>query len=220
LGGLAVRIDDQDYAVSAFAGQMPVEICAMVQAGGVFWAERGKALEEHRGFLAVSATEPARGHGLVRAQAVALTRLAAALGMKLAVLGIVWPAAATAAAAERLARAPEQIQTGMWPADMWIGFKLFGIKRGNGELIGARSQGAAAYFGSEVEVVPFATKDQAEPLRILMNTVGHLMAHGPHLRDGQPMQVRGERAVRVSLSQGADGRPNPIRLLTVEAKSE
>lgn len=217
LEGLAVRIDDQDYAVSAFARKMPNEICSMVQTGGAFWAERNQALDRHCAFLAISAAEPARGHGLVRAQAVALTRLAAALAGMFPALGIVWPAAGSAVGAERLARAPEQIQTGIWPADIWIGFRLFGIKRGNGELIGARSQGAAAYFGSEVEVVPYVTNDQAEPLRILMNTVGHLMAHGPHLRDGQPMQVRGERAMRVSLSQRSDGRPNPIRLVTGEA---
>jgi hypothetical protein len=216
-GGLAVRIDGHDYAVSAFPRQMPAEICSMVQTGGAFWAEREKALESHRGFLAISAAEPARGHGLLRAQAVALTRLAAALAGMLPVLGVVWPAAGTAVAAERLAKAPEQIQAGIWPVDLWIGFQLFGVKRSGGNLIGARSRGAAAYFGSEIEVVPMAAKDQAEPLRILMNTAGHLMASGPHLRDGQQMQVRGERAMRVALALRNDGRPSPIRLVPDEA---
>lgn len=211
--GLAVRIDDQVYAVSAFPRQMPDEICTMVQSGAVFWAERGKALESHRGFLAMSAAVPARGHGLVRAQAVALTRLAAALAGMFATQGIVWPSAGTAVAAERLATALGQIQTGTWPVDIWIGFQLFGVKHSDGNLIGARSRGATPYFGSEIEVVPMKTADQAEPLRILMNTAGHLMAHGPHVRDGQPMQVRGERAMRVALTPRGDGRPSAIRLV-------
>lgn len=216
-GALAVRIDGHDHAVSDFARQMPVEICTMVRKGGVFWADREQALASHRGFLALSAAEPARGHGLVRAQAVALTRLAAALADILPVQGAVWPAAGSAVPAARLARIPEQIQSGTWPVDLWIGFQLLRAMRSGGNLIGARSRGAAAYFGSEIEVAPMATADRAEPLRILMNTAGHLMANGAHLRDGQTMQVRGERVMRVALTRSGDGPPGLIRLAPADA---
>jgi hypothetical protein len=217
--GLAIRIDGQDYAAVALPGQMPDEICAMAQAGGVFWAQRREALEAHRGFLALSAAEPARGHGLVRAQAVALTRLAAALASATPALGLVWPGAGTAVSADRLDKASGQIQIGVWPVDIWIGFELLGVTREGRRLIGARSRGGTAFFGSEVEVAPLATDDRVEPLRILMNMASHLMAHGPHIRDGQPIQLQGQRPMRVTLIPARDGRPAAIRLVPVDAAS-
>lgn len=217
--GLAVRIDNQDYVASALPGQMPDEICAMAMTGGVFWPERREALDAHRGFLALSAAEPARGHGLVRAQAVALTRLAAALARIAPALGLVWPSAGTAVSAARLEKVPTQILAGQWPVDIWIGFELRGLPREGQQLIGARSRGGIAYFGSEIEVGPLPTDDKIEPLRLLMNMASHLMAHGPHIRDGQPIQMPGQRPMRVALVAPRDGHPGAIRLVPDEGGS-
>ena len=77
----------------------------------------------------------------------------------------------------------------------------------------------SVYFGTEIEVMPLPVPDPSEPLRILMNTAGHLMAHGPHLRDGQPMQVQGLRPMRVAIIPPRDGRPGAIRLVPAAAET-
>lgn len=215
--GLVVEIDGNAYAVISEPGRMPDEICAMVRTGGIFWAEREQDLENHDGFLAISATEVAKGHGLVRAQAVALTRLAVAVARTVPALGLIWPGAGTAAPAERLETVLQQIQQDRWPVDIWIGFQLGGLVREGQQLIGARSRGGTAFFGSEIEIFPIPTTDKTRPLRILMQTAGHLMAHGVYLQNGQPVQFPGEPPMQVLLIPASDGRPGVIRLVPAQA---
>jgi hypothetical protein len=209
----AVEIDRQHFAVVAMPGKLPLEVDAAARQAGLLWPGRHAALDAHRGFIAISAAERASGHGLVRAQAVALTRLAAALAKLTPALAICWPTAASAIAPERLALAVAAIPAGIWPVDLWIGYTLIGADRGGAQLIGARTRGAVAYFGAEIEIAPMPVTDKVEPLRIILNLTGHMMAHGAHVRDRQPIQVLGERCLFVQRVPGGAGRPGLIRLV-------
>jgi len=184
--GLYVTIDRQGFAVVGSDGQIPEPAVAEVLQRSVFWRGRAEALARHRAMVAISAAEPATGHGLLRAQAAALTRLAAAIAADLPTLACCWPSAATAVPPQRLAAAAAEIQAGRWPVDLWIGFALthFGDAAGQ-RLTGARSRGAAGYFGAELDVFPFATDNAAEPMKIIVNITNHLMTNGAHLRPGQ-----------------------------------
>ena len=95
---------------------------------------------------------------------------------------------------------------------MLIGGDSDGTAPGD-RAIGARTHGAASYFDSEVELARFATANPAEPLQILMSIVSHLMAHGAHLSDGQPIQVMNGRCLRYQLHPPSDGKPGLIRLV-------
>jgi hypothetical protein len=217
-GGLAVTIDRQDFAAVSLPGQMPTPVCEAALRGGIFWNDRRQMIETHRGFIAISAAEPALGHGLTRAQAAALTRLAAALARTTPALGLCWPSAGTAVSPERLAQSLEQIHGGVWPVDMWIGYRMLVSDPTGDSLIGARTHGAVAYFGAEVELARFAAADPSEPLHILLNIVGYLMGHGAHLGDGQPIQVqpnqgRAGRRFRVQRHPASGARPGLIRLV-------
>jgi len=210
--GLAVRIDGRDYAAVAFGAQMPDDICAMALAGGTFWPDRHEAIASHGGFVALAADEPAKGHGLVRAQAVALTRMAAAVAGYAPALGVIWPAAGIAFPAARLGKAIDKIQHGAWPVDLWIGFELIATGMGAARRTGARSRGARIFFGAEIEIKPQPDTGPAEPLRMALNLAAHLMVHGPHLREGQTMQLGGGRPMRIALHPARDGRPAILRL--------
>jgi hypothetical protein len=211
-GGLAVSIDRQDFAAVALAGRLPQEVYDGAMQSPVGWRGRAEALAGERAFVAAAAAEPVSGHGLARAQAIALTRLAAALAETLPALAVVWEPSRIAAPPERLARLPELMLQERWPVEIWVGYRLLRASPDDRGSIGARSHGAATYFGSEIEVVPFPTDDPGEPLRIALGIVGHLMAHGSHIRDGQTIRTPKGRRARCSLHPGREGGPGVIRL--------
>jgi len=214
--GLVIRIDRQDFAAVVLEGRLPQQVHDAAMHAPVGWPGRAEALAGERAFVAVAAAEPVTGHGLARAQAVALSRLAAALAGTLPARALVWTAAGVAASTARFAHIPAEILQERWPVDVWIGFRLLGMQAEGGERFGALSHGAARFFGSEIEVVPYATTDRSEPLRLGLATAAHLMTHGSHLRDGQALQAKNTPRARCSLHPGPNGGPGVIRL-TVEA---
>jgi len=205
--GLVISIDRQDYAAVVLEGRLPQQVHDAALRAPVGWPGRSEALAGERAVIALAAEEPARGHGLARAQAVALTRLAAALAATLPARALVWLPTGVAVSTGRFARLPAEIQRERWPVEIWIGFRLLGTMAEGGERIGALSHGAARYFDREIEVVPFPTQDRSEPLRLALATAAHLMTHGSHLRDGQTLQAKNTRPARCSLHPGRDHLP-------------
>jgi hypothetical protein len=215
--GLQAIIDEQSFAISSEPGRLPEEILATIRNFGVFWPQCNQVLAEHGGYVSVSASKPAKGYGLARAQAIALTRLAVALARTTAALGMVWPASGIAVPIERLEAMLPQIQRDRWPVDIWIGLQLGrGIRNGQ-QMIGARSRGAADYFGAEIDVFPLPTSDKTRPLRILMPIIAHMMSSGARLQNGQPVQFPGEPPMQVVLLPGEDGNPALIRVVPAQA---
>jgi len=215
-GGLALWIDRQQFSVAALAGRLPQEVHDAATQSPIGWPGRAEALAAESVFIAAVAAEPVTGHGLARAQAIALTRLAATLAETLPALAMIWEPSGVAASPDRLASLLDLILQERWPVEIWIGYHLLRAGPDQPSFVGARSQGAAIYFGSEIEVVPFPTADRSEPLRIALATVSHLMAHGSHVRDGQLIETPGGRRVCGTLHSGRDGGPGAIRL-TAEA---
>lgn len=215
--GLMVELDDQPYIAVAEPGPLPPEVTQAIRNLGIFWPQCDQVLAGHGGFVAISATQPARGHGLVRAQAIALTRLAVALARSTKALGMVWPASGIAVPIERLEAMLPQIQGDRWPVDIWIGLQLGGGVRNGQQLIGARSRGAVDYFGAEIDIFPMPTTDKTRPLRILMPIVAHMMAAGSYLQNGQSVRFPGEPPMQVLMQPAQGSNPNLIRVVPAQA---
>ena len=214
--GLFVTIDRQDFAVIAEDCAIPDPALVEAIEHSGFWRNRRAVLAQHRAMIAISATERATGHGLLRAQAVALTRLAAAVATTAPALALCWVSAATVVPAVRLAQAIDEIKAERWPVDLWIGCIAQRTRDATKQrLAGARSRGAAGYFGAEIEIFPFATSDLSEPAKIILNTAGYLMAHGSHLRAGQVLQLPGGRRMGFDRLPATDGDPALIRLQSI-----
>lgn len=212
---LAITLDRHPLVATVLAETMPDEATEAL-GRSLFWPDAALALSRHAGFVALAAAEPARGLGLVRAQAVALTRAAAGLAEELPALGIYWHGAGAVVPPERLARAAAQFAQDRWPVDVWFGYRLHGTQLADGTYaLGVRTQGAAAYLGHEIEVPPFPSTDRGACLRILWNAVGYLMAAGDVLRDGQLVEVSGERRTRYRLTLAPGGRPGVAQLEVV-----
>lgn len=213
--GLRILIDRQEFAAVVLAGLIPQPLADAVQQSLLGWVAGKSALARHRAFVAVGAAERQRGHGLVRAQAVALTRLAASLAETVPALALIWTPSGATASPERLAAAPRELLTERWPLDVWIGYRMLRVQRGGAELIGSCSRGAADYFGSEIVTVPFRTADSMEPMKILLTAVRQLIDQGADLLNGQQITVPGARPVRCTRVQPGDGRPS-LLCLTAE----
>jgi len=170
----------------------------------------------HQAFLAIAGAEYQERHGLARAQSVALTRLLAAIVEVSPACGVYWSGAEVCVQPQRVAKAPGLITRGKWPVDMWIGYQMFGENDPENPVIGLQTRGAAAYLGFELEIPPFAVEDLKEPLRILYNAVGYLMNFGDVIRNGQLVEVEGERRTAYQLHLGADGQPGLARLTVVD----
>ena len=200
-----MSVDGHDFAVALFAGQMPLAEYSHAVEKSLFWQDAGAAVSQHRAFLAVTATGSEYAHGLVRAQAIALTRLAAALVEVLPASGVFWQVAGTLSPPERVARAPSEIDRGKWPVDIWIGWKMFGEDDPDQPVLGLVTRGADAFLGFELAVPPFAVTDKKEPLRILHAASAYLMNYGDVLRDGQKVEVIGERRTTYQLRMAPTG---------------
>jgi hypothetical protein len=211
-----MSVDGHEFGIALFDGKLPEPEAAFAQKKSVFWADAANEMAEHRAFLAIGAGEHQERHGLARAQSVALTRLIAAIVEVAPALGVYWRGAEVCAPPQRVARAPGLITQGKWPVDMWIGYQLFGQNDPESPMIGLQTRGAAAYLGFELEIPPFEVEDLKEPLRILYNAAGYLMNYGDVIRNGQLVEVVGERRTTYQLHLGADGEPGLARLTVVD----
>ncbi|MEM7507726.1 MAG: hypothetical protein AAF415_13370 [Pseudomonadota bacterium] len=215
---ILVSIDRQEFLVASMQGQIPEPEYSQAMRNSLFWPDAGAEMAQHTAFVAIAAVAPEDAHGLVRAQAVALTRLAAAVAEAAPSLGVYWRGAEGAVPPGRLLSAPSEIAAGKWPVDIWIGYVFYGQDTGQHPMIGVQTRGAEAYLGFEIEVPPItvASGDRKEPLRILFGAVGYLMAQGAQIRNGQQVQVAGERRTTWQLHTATGGGPGLAQLTAVE----
>ncbi|MEM9059914.1 MAG: hypothetical protein AAGD13_05585 [Pseudomonadota bacterium] len=206
------EIDRQVFGCGIYAGRIPDPELSVALNKSIFWKDAAESMASHSAFLAVSAASSANRHGLVRAQAVALTRLVAALAEVLPSSGILWHGSLICTSPQRIAAVPAEIAQGKWPADIWVGYQFLGTEDDERPFLGLQTRGAAKYLGFEMEVPPFFVDDRKEPLRILYNAVGYLMNYGDVIKDGQLVEVEGERRTRYQIHLGVNGEPGLARL--------
>lgn len=211
-----IRVDNQLFACAIYDGRLPEEEFAFALRKSIFWPDAAEAMASHHAFCVISGAELQERHGLIRAQAVALTRLAASLAEILPSCGVLWNGSLICSAPQRIAAAPAEIASGKWPVDVWIGYQFTGPVPGDAAVLGVRTRGAAQFLGFEIEVPPFPVGDRKEPVRILYNAVGYLMNYGNVIRDGQLVEVQGERRTEYRLHLGANGKPGLARLSVLE----
>lgn len=211
-----IDIDNQLFGAALFDGAMPAEEYAFAEQKSLFWQDAGIMMQGHGAFLAISADHVETVHGLARAQAVALTRLAAAFCEALPARGVYWRGADTLSAPSSIARAASSIRQGKWPVDVWIGWQMYGDDEADPMVLGLHTRGARDFLGFELEIPPFAVTDKKEPLRILHAASAYLMNFGDVIRDGQHVEVIGERRTDYTLHMGANGNPEVARLTVLE----
>jgi hypothetical protein len=220
LQAFRISVDGHDLVMALYAGPIPqIELNFAIKKS-LFWPDAGLEMNGHKGFLAIAGTDRQARHGLARAQSIALTRFLAALVEVVPAAGVYWRGGETCSPPKRLADAPMQIARGKWPVDVWIGYQLFrrdaSAELDAPEVIGMQTRGAAAYLGFELEIPPYPVAEAKEPLRILYNAAGYLMNYGDVIRDGQVVEVEGERRTSYQLHLGARGEPGLARLTVFE----
>ncbi len=220
LQAFRVSIDGQDFVMALFEGPIPqIELNFAIKKS-LFWPDAGLEMRPHNAFLVICAAERQERHGLARAQSTALTRFLAALVEVVPAIGVYWRGGETCSPPQRLADAPMQIKQGKWPVDVWIGYQLFRRDAiaavDEPQVVGMQTRGAAAYLGFELEIPPYEVTELKEPLRILYNAAGYLMNYGDVIRDGQVVEVEGERRTSYQLHLGARGEPGLARLTVFE----
>lgn len=210
---LIVEVDGQRFAVHAIGERIPETEYQEAVVGNLFWPEAADAMARHRARVAICGVERHLVHGLVRAQAVALTRLAAAIVEVTPASGVHWLGTKAMASPDRLQRATGELSRHLWPVDLWLGYVFYGTDRpGERPVVGVQTMGAADYLGFEIEVPPFEVVDKIEPIRILFGAVGYLMAYGDAIRDGTLVEVKGERRTHYKLHLGGGSRPGLAQL--------
>ena len=214
----AVRctVDGHEIVCAIYEGQMPGREYEDAARNSIFWLDADAHLGAHGAYLVMAAAEKETVLGLIRAQAIAMTRLAAALCETLPASGMYWTSGGVFSPPEAVTRATTSIAKGHWPVDVWIGWKVFADKRSNRRILGLRSRGAADFLGYELQMPPFEAADNKEPMRILINTTAHLIAHGNIIPDGNNVIVKGEREARYSVTMGQGGQPGIAELQVIE----
>ncbi len=205
---LIVVIDGHRFVVHATPERLPEQDYAQAVAGNLLWPDAGDAMAHHAASVAICATDREHGHGLLRTQAAALTRLAAAVSEGTKALGVHWHGTAAMASPARLVRAAGELGRGSWPVDLWLGYALTGGGRqGERPVVGARTVGAQSFFGVELEIPPYSAGEMIEPIRMLFGAAASLLASGEPVRDGMAVTVRGEdrRAFRLVLDREQAG---------------
>ena len=210
-------IDNQLFGAAMFDGPMPAEEYSFAEQKSLFWQDAGIMMEGHRAFLAISADHVETVHGLARAQAIALIRLAAGFCEALPARGVYWRGADTLSAPSSVSRGASAIRQGKWPVDVWIGWQMYGDDLSDPMVLGLHTRGAKDYLGFELDIPPFPVTDKKEPLRILHAASAYLMNFGDVIRDGQHVEVIGERRTDYKLHMGAEGNPNVARLTVLDS---
>lgn len=209
---MIVQVDQHMFACAMFTGRIPDPEYSFSLHKSIFWPDAAESMAQHQAYCVISACDSESRHGLVRAQAVALTRLCASLAEILPSSGVLWNGSLICTSPQRLAAAPMEIANGKWPVDVWVGYQFFGQEDAERPFLGLQTRGAATYLGFEMEVPPFHVEDRKEPVRILYNAVGYLMNYGDVIKDGQLVEVQGERRTEYKLHLGANGEPGLARL--------
>lgn len=202
---LSIEIDGHRIGAAVFDQPMPSPDWEIAARHSVFWSEARQYLSTHKGFVALGALGKQTSLGLARAQAVAVTRLAAALAETMPTQGVYWRGAEVCTAPEKIVRAVGQIDRGKWPLDVWMGWTHFFDEGDDRDVFGLQTRGAAAYLGYELEIPPAPVRDTQEPLRVLLNAAGFLIDRGDVVRDGQLIEVSGERRFVFNRHEGLDG---------------
>lgn len=209
---LSFEIDGHRIGAAVFNHQMPSPDWQVAARHSVFWSEAQQYLSTHRAFVAIGAHGKPKTLGLARAQAVAVTRLAAALAEVLPSQGLYWRGAEICTSPEKIVRAADQINRGKWPLDLWFGWTHFVREGQDPSIFGLQTRGASAFLGYELEIPPAKVTDRKEPLRVLLNAAGYMIERGDTLENGQFIEVAGERRVCYHRHHGLDGKPRVARL--------
>lgn len=211
---LIVDLDGERLALHGAPGRIPEREYQAGIAGNLFWPEAVDAMARHRAIVTVCGMERAEGLPAVRAQAAAVTRLAAAVAEATGACGAHWLGTGSMASPARLIAAAREIERRRWPADLWLGYVALGVERpGARPLMGARSEGATEYLGAEIEVPPYEAADRLEPIRVLFAGIGRLIGRGAPLAEGIPVEPDAPGHPRRRLRAGPDG----VMLLEPEA---
>lgn len=211
-----MTVDGHVFGCASYDSPLPEEEYEFAERKSMFFQDAGMQMSTHQAFVALCAAEPETGHGLVRAQAVALTRLAAALCEVMPAQGIYWRGADTLSAPEAVARAAAAFYKGKWPVDIWIGWQMYGDDDPRHPVLGLHTRGAADYLGYELDIPPFPVSDKIEPLRILYGAAGYLIEHGDVIRDGQFVEVIGERRTDFKILPATADTPRIAQLTVLE----
>ncbi|MEM9138538.1 MAG: hypothetical protein AAGB15_01785 [Pseudomonadota bacterium] len=216
---LKIQVDGHGFGAALFDTLIPQPEFGQALRRSLFWPEAAALMAGHTAFIAIGASERPDAHGLARAKAVALTRLVAALVEDLPVSGIYWHNAGTCSAPQRMARAVDEIDRGQWPIDLWLGWQHFRPLDAEQAVLGLQTVGARDYIGIELEIPPAVVLDPKEPLRILLNAAGYLMARGGTIEQGQTIEVSGERSAIAQLLLDEANQPVLARL-TIQPTDE
>lgn len=218
---LLVEVDGHQFVVAVMSGQIPEPDLTQALKQSLFWRDARSAVTDHKAFAVLSAVESQTVLGLVRAQAIALTTLAAGVAECLPSQGLYWRGAEGMVPPQRLLDAQREIARSYWPVDIWIGYSFYREETNDGLMVGVQSRGAVAYLGFEIEVppIPIFEDDWKEPLRILFATIAHLIALGQKIRDGQQVQVPGERRTSWQLHTNTSSGTPLARLTLVPSQA-
>lgn len=209
-------VDGHEIVCAVYSGQIPLEEYDLAARNSIFWLDADTNLDHHRGYLVLAAVERETVLGLVRAQAIAMTRLAAALCEAMPAAGLFWNSGCVFTPPANVMRAAHNFSRGLWPVDIWVGWKLFKKKMSNQNILAIRSRGAADFLGFELQMPPFQATDNKEPMRILINTTAYLIGQGNVIPDGNKVVVKGERETQYTVKMGPAGQPGIAELKVIE----
>lgn len=213
---LSVTVDGHSIDCSMFDGQIDDPSVGQAAGRSVFWSGAAEQVAGHRGYLVVSAAERQASHGLARAQAVAMTRLLAVLAEGLPARGVYWCDAETVSSPGRIVQAVQELDQGHWPVDVWLGYERYGATPEAPAVAGLRTRGGGAFFGFEIDVLPFHANDAEEPMRILNGAARYLMNFGNVIKNGQVVRMEGQRRFTYQLERGGRGKPGVARLTVAD----
>lgn len=188
--GVLVEIEGHDFAMVSVDGHLPQPEFASAIAPNPLWPGADDLMDSHEAFVIISASRPAQNPAMMRAQAVAVTRLAAVLCEVMPVIGVYVQGAAAAVPPQRVRQAIGDLNQNRWPADIWIGYDWRGQEMdGGGFHFGIRSKGAVPYIGCEVDIPPRHVRDKPEILNLLFRVMSDLLSRGRNIRDGEPVRL-------------------------------
>ncbi|MEM6933232.1 MAG: hypothetical protein AAF526_06525, partial [Pseudomonadota bacterium] len=142
VSALIISVDGHEFGAAVMLGKIPEPDLSDAMKQSLFWRDASHEVFNHQAFAVISAAERHGSLGLARAQAIALTALAAGVAECLPSLGLYWRGAEGMVPPSRLLTAQHEIAQGYWPVDIWIGYSFFREDHGEDMLVGVQSRGA------------------------------------------------------------------------------